>query len=206
MKPLFIFLKFTQVIFSFKFVNPILFFTKMKRLICERYYNNDKIPYKIEIYNKEKKNTRYGSTWIGVLLCLLLITLIIVFIASLFLLKWKRPGLYLEDCNQRSCVPGLGLKCINSICQCPSESYYSKQCLLRKSYHDFCHNAHKQCESELICLNGKCTCNQTQFWTGLKCLNRASYSQSCETKSCLDSLFLICNSFSKVCVCDSTRF
>jgi hypothetical protein len=33
-----------------------------------------------------------------------------------------KPGLYTESCNGRSCTKVLGLKCIDSICQCPAEN------------------------------------------------------------------------------------
>jgi hypothetical protein len=122
-------------------------------------------------------------------------------------LKWKRPGLYLKDCIHRSCASGLGLKCINSICQCPSSDfYYTNKCLPKKSHGAYCHDSQEQCKEGLVCFNGKCSCNQTQIWIGNKCSNRGFFAENCDSIQCLDSLFLTCDATSKICICDSTRF
>lgn len=178
-----------------------------RRLVYEEYSNENRIPIKIEIYKKDKKQNIFSGNWKGVLLILALILLIAVFISSLFVLKWKRSGLFLEDCHYRSCASGFGLKCINSICKCPTvDFYYTNKCLPKKSYGEFCHNHQEQCKEGLVCYNGKCSCNQTQFWTGKECSNRASYTENCEFKECLDSLYLMCESPIKLCTCGSTRF
>jgi hypothetical protein len=178
-----------------------------KRLVFEKYSYDKEILYKIEIYKVDKKLNDDTAFWKAVLLMLALIALIVIFIGSLFLLKWKRPGLYLEDCIHRSCASGLGLKCIKSNCQCPtSEFYYTKECLPKKPHGEYCHDSQDQCKKGLVCLNGKCSCNRTQFWTSRNCSNRGSFAENCDSIQCLDSLFLTCDASSKTCLCDSTRF
>jgi hypothetical protein len=178
-----------------------------RRLVFEKYYNDEKIPYKIEIYKTGKKRDDVASFWKGILLILALFALFSIFIGSLFLLKWKRPGLYLEDCNRRSCASGFDLKCINSTCQCPSSDfYYTKKCFQKKSYGEYCHNSQEQCKQGLKCFNGICSCNWTQFWTGNRCSNQGSYADNCDSVKCSNSSFLKCDTSSKLCVCGSTRF
>jgi hypothetical protein len=179
-----------------------------RKLLFEKYYDDEKLQYKIEIYKIYWKPDDHASFWKGVLLILALLTLITVFIGSLFLLEWKRPGLYLEDCIRRSCASGFDLKCINSTCQCPSSDfYYTNKCHQKKSYEEYCHNSQEQCKKGLNCFNGKCSCDQTKFWAGTKCSNRGSYAENCDFDNrCLGSLFLICDESSKLCKCDSTRF
>jgi hypothetical protein len=182
-------------------------FSKRRRIVFEEYYNNEIVPFKIEIYKIDKKQHNHASFWKGVLLTLALFALIAIFISSLFLLRWKRPGLYLEDCIHRSCASGFNLKCINSTCQCPSfDFYYTDKCIQKKPYGEYCHNSQEQCKEGLICFNGKCSCNVTQFWNGKKCFSKGSHAENCDFNKCLDSLFLICDPTSRLCLCDSTRF
>lgn len=176
-------------------------------LLYEEYFNDKEILYKIEIYKTYNKQGFYVSFWKFVLLLLVIIFLAIVLIASLFLLTWRRPGLFSEDCTRRSCAHGFDLKCINSTCQCPSDDYYyTNKCLPKKFYGEFCHDSQEQCRKGLVCFNGKCSCNRTQFWDGLKCSDRVTYGKNCDFNECLDSLFLLCDASIKMCVCDSTRF
>jgi hypothetical protein len=178
-----------------------------RRLVFEKYYYDQPMPYKIEIHKINKKQDSHALFWKEVLLMLALFALFAIFIASVFLLKWRRPGLYLEDCIQRSCSNNFELKCINSTCHCPSSDfYYTNKCLSKKSYGEYCQNSQEQCKKGLICFNGKCSCIQKQFWTGIKCSNRGSYGENCDFIKCLDSLFLICDPISRICICDSTRF
>jgi hypothetical protein len=152
-----------------------------RRLVFEKYYNEEIIVYKIEIYKTDKKRNDPASVWKGVLLILAFFALIAIFIGSLFLLKWRRPGLYLEDCIQRSCASGFNLKCINSTCQCPSNDFYfTNKCLQKKSHGEFCHNSIEQCKKGLICFNGRCSCNNTQFWNGNICSDKGSYAENCD--------------------------
>jgi hypothetical protein len=109
-------------------------FSSRRRLIFEKYHNDEKIPYKIEIYKIDKKQDSHALFWKGILLILALFALIAIFIGSLFLLKWRIPGFYLEDCIYRSCVSGFGLKCINSTCLCPSSDfYYENKCIQKNN-------------------------------------------------------------------------
>lgn len=181
---------------------------KRRRLVYEEFFYDEKVQYKIEIFKNDMENGYGAQLWKIVLFLLFLAFLFVVFIASLFLVTWRRPGLYLEDCIHRSCESGFNLKCINSTCRCPSNDfYYLKKCLPKKSHGKFCHNSQEQCQQGLTCFNGKCSCNKLEHWTGVRCSNGKNYAENCNGDSnCLSSLFLICDPSSKMCICDSTRF
>lgn len=178
------------------------------KVVYERDHFNGQIHTKtlIVLNNKVKKNNI--PSWVGVLLVSLAIFLSIILItACVVLLNARRPGLFNEDCVRRSCETSLGLKCINSTCQCQSDQFYLKKCHSMKKYGEFCQNIVKQCVHGLECFNGKCSCNQQYFWSGLKCEKTGSYGDNCEIKKCDESRMLTCNSKSNLCLCnDTSRF
>lgn len=178
-----------------------------RKLVYKEHRPNELVPTTLLIY-KKKNPTKTGiSLWSLVILILLLLLLIAVFIASLFALYSRRPGFYKEDCNQRSCAPNFGLKCINSICQCPSNDYYySTSCQLKKSFGKYCNNNQDQCKNGLICFNGKCRCNREQYWNGNECTDKMTFGQSCNNAECLDSRMLICDKSTNLCICNASRF
>lgn len=154
------------------------------------------------------KGYKRVNCWILVLLLGLIVLLITILIAACLLsFNSRRPGLYGEDCIRRSCETKLGLKCINSICNCQSNEYYLKHCLPKKPFGNFCNHAIDQCMLGMTCFNGKCGCNRTFTWNRVKCVKKSSYDGICENIECDSSQFLICNNNTKTCDCDSaTRF
>jgi hypothetical protein len=180
--------------------------TLSKTLIHEEMRFDGTVPSKIEIYKTNKKIKAGYLPWPFVLLGLLFMILVASLIGALVAFNGKNPAIYQINCSQRSCAPGFGLKCINSICQCPSKDYYySTKCELRKSFGDYCNNQ-DQCKQGLMCFNGRCACSQERYWTGSMCTNRASHGSSCDRVECLNVVMLTCDSAIKACVCDSSRF
>lgn len=130
-----------------------------------------------------------------------------VLIAAVCILLFsRRPGVYLEDCQHRSCAPGLNLKCINDMCQCKNDQFYLKKCIDKKTHSEFCQNStQSQCKDGLICIGGKCQCNETLYWNGGKCLMRKTIRETCNGDQCLYDSFLNCDNQTKICICDNTR-
>lgn len=134
-----------------------------------------------------------------------IVYLSIIFVAACSsLLNSRRPGLHGEDCIRRSCESSLGLKCINSTCICPSDQYYLLKCQTKKGLGDSCHNIINNCQSGLICFNGKCGCNKGSTWNGKKCVSKGTYGDYCNQIECDDTKSLFCDSATKICSCDST--
>ncbi len=121
----------------------------------------------------------------------------------------KRPGLYTEDCSDRSCVSGFNMKCINSVCSCQSTQYYLKGCFDKKGYLGKCHGNTSYCadNKNFECLDGLCKCNITSYWSGTLCLPKKDYGVSCSSDvQCLTDKQLICDQKRKKCYCSNERF
>ena len=88
------------------------------------------------------------------------------------------------------------------------DSYlYIDQCIQKKTYGEKCTmDAYCKDKLNLLCWNGVCSCNETQYWTGVTCANKAYYLKSCSNSVCLDNLMLYCKQDTKICVCPSTRY
>ena len=128
----------------------------------------------------------------------------ILLAAVIILLCGRRPGVYLEDCKQRSCAPGLNLKCINNVCRCTDSQYFLNKCIDLKGNSDFCQSP-SQCQNGLNCTAGKCQCDDSSYWNGKKCLARKSYRETCSANQCLTDTFLFCDNKTQMCMCPSDR-
>jgi hypothetical protein len=137
---------------------------------------------------------------------LLIITILIVSLQIVYFAP--RPGFYLESCEKRSCLKDLNLKCINNICQCTSEYYYTNKCNQKKNYMEKCHlSSYCKNNTGLTCLDGACKCSQTKYWKEKSCVDKSSLSQSCTSDSqCLDQSMLYCNTTKSKCACASNRY
>lgn len=146
-------------------------------------------------------------TWLAFIIGLFLLLLLAILIASIVIVTTSRkPGLHMEDCIKRSCNTALNLKCIENKCQCESNEYYITKCTEKVGYQKKCQLS-LQCFDELECIGGNCTCNETTYWTGSKCVKRKLLKDACNGDQCLTSSFLYCDAKIKVCVCDlNTRY
>jgi hypothetical protein len=160
------------------------------------------------IYKKHMKrqdNFYELPFWIFFIICLFLGLLLVILISAICLsLLSQKPGLYNEHCKQRSCAPGLGLKCIDATCKCPSDQYYLKSCNNKKSLNKFCQSS-SQCLNNMVCIFGKCQCSEKEYWSVNKCIRRKSNREPCNGGDCSKSVMLYCNTNSAVCLCPSDR-
>lgn len=182
-----------------------------KKIVYEEDKVDNPIHSKIIIYKKTSeipKGSKEVKTWVLILFIGFILLLVTILIAALVtFISRRRPGLYREDCVRRSCETELGLKCINSVCDCESDEYYLKGCLPKKSIGENCHRSIDQCVSGLICFNGKCGCHRNSTWNGKKCVKKGTYGENCEQTNCNDNLLLTCDSKTKICSCGpSLRF
>ena len=130
---------------------------------------------------------------------ILLTGIIIVHIAP-------RNGLLGESCFGRSCVKNFGLKCISNICACEAGYEYIDKCILKKTYMQKCHENSICNDTNLICFNGVCSCNSTQYWNNQTCVSKNSKDSKClSTLQCLDNLMLYCNTLQSICTCPNNR-
>ena len=96
-------------------------------------------------FNKKKKQWKFE--WLVGLSIFYLFGIAITLLSGIIALESvERPGLYTENCNGRSCTKGLGLKCINSICQCSTDQYYIKGCIDKKSNMETCNKKTSNCK------------------------------------------------------------
>jgi hypothetical protein len=132
--------------------------------------------------------------------------LIVLSAAIVFINQAPRAALYMEDCKGRSCQKGLNLKCINSICNCLSNQYYSKGCHQKKTFDEKCNQMHECDENKnLKCHNGFCQCSKTKYWSFGSCDDRKTYSEICKNDNCLSRTQML-KCADETCKCDSTRF
>ena len=119
------------------------------------------------------------------------------------------PALISQSCVGRSCLQDSNLKCINETCQCQSDFYYSTKCTRKREYSETCSRT-TPCKNSawLTCKNGRCDCNDTNYWNGSYCAIRNLYKEQCESNTnCLVSVSLYCNTKTKQCLCDNkTRY
>jgi hypothetical protein len=180
-------------------------------LIHEENLRNKNIPSILKIFKKNAKSSASEikvPSWmsgLGALLYLLLFAILIA--AVVILLSSKRPGVYLESCEKRSCEAGLDLKCIDGKCQCLSSQYYETKCIDKKTNNQLCQETN-QCKdnTNLICYAGKCQCDVTAYWTGTICKTRFTYKQPCKGDQCQNIQMLYCDNKAGVCTCNSTRY
>lgn len=197
-----------------------------KKLKMKIFPNNSNLEEGNAIYEKDRFNGLFHSKviitkksnkipvkcvsvpkWSLVLFFLFNLILSIILISACTILYTSRtPGQYKDDCIKRSCSPLQNLKCINDVCTCPEDSYYYKKCYLKKTLDERCHDALDSCKSNLICFNGKCSCNKTMIWIGDKCDLMTTYDTSCKNAYCNFNLGLICSPNTTKCTCDLGRF
>lgn len=176
-----------------------------KEILIAKDSSNDDLTSKLFILKNKSQRVFSIPKWAMVLLLLFLLTLLIILLAAIILnFTSKRPGLYLENCKSRSCETTLGLKCIDSFCQCENDKYYLKKCEPKKDYYENC-QLHLQCKSNMICVAGKCQCEKLYYWNGDTCLRRYTHNETCEDGQCLLNTFLFCDNATKLCTCESTR-
>lgn len=179
------------------------------RIVYEEDRNDSLIKSKIVIYKRLNlpihKDLKEIPMWAIVLILMFVALLVTILIAAvLTLLNARRPGLHEEDCYRRSCETKLGLKCINSMCQCDSNQYYLKGCKAKKTIGEFCQNYVQECKNELSCYNGKCTCAKGFVWYINGCKQKGTRGDDCSKIECDDSLMLICDVSTKSCDCNLT--
>lgn len=144
--------------------------------------------------------------WQRVLIGLIFALLIGLLIAAIMIvLKAKRPAMYLESCDKRSCMKELETRCVDGICQCTDDQYFSNKCNEKKSNMEFCLKD-EQCQDYLNCRDGKCQCNDTHYHSVSSCIRRRSYQETCKNDQCQTTAMLYCDSKTSKCVCESTRY
>lgn len=142
-----------------------------------------------------------------------------------FTAYWKSSG---SVCTTREMINGpctqdiqcrqdLALECINSVCDCNADRYWTgSQCLYKRAYNETC-NSTSLCRSSLQCDNGVtpsvCDClpSSQMFWNGSICETRRTYGSRCFTNSWCDQINsnLICYQSSvapSYCACDNTSY
>jgi hypothetical protein len=96
------------------------------KTVHENYDYLGRIVSRIDVIDKTKESTKKKSLvakhWCY-LSILGLIAISIILAASLILNFWKRPALYNESCERRSCLTELNMKCINTTCMCTADQY-----------------------------------------------------------------------------------
>jgi len=156
---------------------------------------------------KEKPSGCLVNKMLITLAPLYAIAILIGLIAALIVVYFaKPPAFYQENCARRSCFKNFGFICKNQTCVCPDGYTFIDKCTLKKTYTEQCNlNIHCTDNTNLVCLNGKCSCNSTQYWNGKSCLNKASFGKWCKTNDhCLNELFLYCHTTLNQCICNDT--
>ena len=162
--------------------------------------------YKVPL--EETKGFYLIPKWLIVSIGIIYAFVQISLIAAAFLINFQsRPGLYKESCFGRSCNKNFGLLCSNNTCVCPTDYVYIDKCIAKRTYMQKC-NSDMYCKDTMVCLNGVCSCNSSQYLNSNNdtCLNMISYKQSCKTDSQCDSrLILYCSTKYGMCMCNSDR-
>lgn len=184
-----------------------------KQTIYRRNYGLDgrlKSIYRIVEFTEDKNKYCAIPFWQMVMIALGLIAIAIILSAALFIeFNSKRPGLYNESCVGRSCKGGLGLKCINQLCQCQSNQYYVIGCTKKKDYMELCNGNLDSCVDgkNMSCLNGYCMCDYSSYWDGKVCLTMKKYGEKCTSdENCNKDLLLTCDKTRMKCYCSSDRY
>jgi hypothetical protein len=142
--------------------------------------------------------------WLVVVGLLLLLYVAIIFGSSFILLAIQtRDAAYQESCVNARCHAKLNLKCIDGVCQCNPDEFYTDKCNGLLTYQESCAST-AQCKQSvgLSCRWANCGCQSNQYWNGNQCVNRVSYLISCSGDQCLPNVGLGC--YSGVCDCADT--
>lgn len=187
-------------------------YDNQKELVFQANLDNGQLKAKMYIF-KEKFKLPVGyyfmPKWAIYIISLISVLLLTLHISALvILLKNKSPGLYLENCESRSCKSGHNMQCINNICSCASDEYYAASCIVKKNYQDNCLYTY-QCKDgmNLICWDGICDCGAAAYWNGESCFPSHSYRNICSiyTNQCSTLSMLYCNKTLGLCLCSSER-
>ena len=179
-------------------------------IIYQKDRENGRIKSKIYIFRRklsQSKGFLLIPKWILALLAKFFCCLFIVFLIGYLIFYFGlQPGVYKQSCIGRSCAPGFNLKCLNGICDCETDFFYYNFCQKKKSYLESCHvTSHFLEYKSLICLKGKCVCDDNQYWNGNGCFNRKTYREVCTGDQCLNFKMLFCDNELGLCSCESTR-
>lgn len=160
----------------------------------------------------EKTNEVYMSPRFGHFITSFVVLFGFASIVWIFVITLQKPvANYNELCGVggRTCLSKLGLECINEQCQCNSNSYFAKECRLKRTYLDKCHNISTLCNDELNlkCINGFCNCDNFNYWNGEACKIKQSYNELCQNTDvqCQTSLNLFCDSTQMKCHCHADK-
>ena len=147
--------------------------------------------------------------WILVISILGLLMLFCILIAAILIVNdAPNPGLYLEHCQKRSCASGTNLKCIDGICQCKENQYYTNKCNDKKDFSGLCQTT-EQCLYNLTCIGGKCQCSATnKYWDKVKnkCYSKKTYQDTCTQGQCNDDVLLSCSNKTNNCECSQDKY
>ena len=138
--------------------------------------------------------------------CALIFLTLIAALAIVYLAP--RNALYQESCSRRSCVKNLSLKCINETCICETGYIYIGKCILKRGYNEKCHlKIICKDNTNMICKDGVCKCDDSKYWNGKSCVSKSTYNQTCsQDEHCLKDNMLYCDIKIGKCSCDnSTR-
>lgn len=182
-------------------------------IVYEKYRPNGElksvIQYLDEVSVKQEKFYQL-PVWKIALFFMLLLALFIILIASIVLSTSKRSAFYQENCDGRSCLKVLNLKCLNRTCSCVKNQYYLKGCFNKINYLETgCLKNSNYCADgkNLTCVDGACKCSNTSFWSGTNCYLKSSYGGYCTTnEQCFADSKIICDINRKKCLCNSNRF
>lgn len=119
----------------------------------------------------------------------------------------NQTAFYAQNCTDKPCFSRLGLECIENQCKCNQNSFYSKECIEKKSHLVNCHGISNLCDDNrnLICIDGFCKCNRSSFWKDEQCYPKQSYEEQC-INSDTECITEYCNVQQMKCKCRSDRY
>lgn len=185
---------------------------KKKNVENKRIFMNKKL-FKSTSASKILDNHQRFPLWLTLTLSgILLLTSIGVVVFCAVFIRSDGNGTYKESCNVfRICNQRLGLKCINSVCDCQFDEFFMITCISRKRYSEKCNTIGNQSQclenTNMLCLDGLCKCNQSiSYWNGNKCEPKQIYNESCQSDiQCMTSQLLYCDNKLEKCLCKNDR-
>lgn len=150
--------------------------------------------------------------WVLITASLISAFILLGLIAAVVVVSFAKPAaVYQQNCQGRSCMKGLNLKCVNNTCVCDTGYIFINNCSLKKNHSEQCH-ATEYCKDNvnLVCLDGVCKCAAHQYWNGSSCVvvstdSALMYGQSCiNDKHCITDAGLYCDKKRGICTCDNT--
>lgn len=184
---------------------------KNKIIVYKRNFDFDgNLKSVLQYVKPERKNYRSMIPFWLLILIGIGMTAIAIILISGWLIKFlvPLPALFNKTCIGRSCTAGLGMKCIDGLCQCTEGYFYAKGCQKKKNRFDKCNTDSSCYENSLDCIDGTCQCNSSMLWDEktATCLIKKSYGGRCTTDlNCMTSQMLKCNINVLKCLCPSNR-